>query len=142
MNQWKCIYYIIQLKFYGVCNHFLFFSSSEVTFQKIWGQNVNCKKLMDLIVNKLVTGERFQIRRALHSHRSRKLNFTHYTLFTKHSNCSMDVPKDQLHTLLDHGLYSSAQILVQFSLFWINSWNFELAFSLIVLFIRVFLFNK
>ncbi|KAK6117354.1 hypothetical protein DH2020_048872 [Rehmannia glutinosa] len=35
-----------------------------------------------------------------------------HTLHTVHiTNCSMDVPKDQLSTLLDHGLYSSAQML-------------------------------
>lgn len=55
---------------------FYYFFSSKVTFQKIWGQNEYYKKLVDSIVNKLVTGERFQIRRALHSHRSRKLSHT------------------------------------------------------------------
>lgn len=61
---------------------------------------------------------------------------TYNTQFT-HSNCSMEVPKDQLSILLDHGLYSSAQILVQYSLFWINPSNFELTFSLIRLYSRV-----
>ncbi|KAL9161380.1 hypothetical protein ABFS82_07G017800 [Erythranthe guttata] len=54
--------------------------------------------------------------RALHSNFHTETN----TLDAAHTNCSMDVPRDQLSVLLDHGLHSSAQILGCFAVSSIN----------------------